>query len=215
MGRYYYDKKEEGDNLPKLSTSFLKKHGYFHPETVHKGGSITWTRSNYGGETKSSIGIVSSLVPFGGGRPFVKLNYTLTRRSTGEKEDFDYKVYLSDSACNYGGVRWWFICPLVKSGRPCNMRVGVLYLGGDYFGCRQCYNLTYASKNEFKMARQYPFSAITVERKAEALEQQIKRRYYGGKPTKKQRQLERLYSRLENIEPVDIEQLMMQMINKK
>jgi hypothetical protein len=32
-------------------------------------------------------------------------------------------------------------------GRPCNRRAGKLYLppGGRYFGCRQCYRLTYIS----------------------------------------------------------------------
>lgn len=47
----------------------------------------------------------------------------------------------------FGGTRWWFVCPLAVNGRPCERRVRKLYLprGGIYFGCRDCYNLTYES----------------------------------------------------------------------
>jgi len=47
----------------------------------------------------------------------------------------------------FGGIRWWFICPLIVEGRACQERVRRLHLppGGRYFGCRRCYNLTYES----------------------------------------------------------------------
>ncbi|MBW1787494.1 MAG: hypothetical protein JRK53_12855 [Deltaproteobacteria bacterium] len=46
-----------------------------------------------------------------------------------------------------GGKRWWFTCPLAGDGGGCLRRVGRLYLptGAVYFGCRQCYALTYES----------------------------------------------------------------------
>lgn len=58
-----------------------------------------------------------------------------------------YRVELTATPCNYGGVRLWFVCPLYIAGRACRRRVGRLYLppGGRYFGCRHCYNLTYVS----------------------------------------------------------------------
>jgi hypothetical protein len=45
---------------------------------------------------------------------------------------------------------FYFICPLVVNGRACRRRVAKLYLppGGEYFGCRHCYNLTYESCKE-------------------------------------------------------------------
>jgi hypothetical protein len=51
---------------------------------------------------------------------------------------------------HFGGLRWWGRCPLVRQGRPCRRRVGKLYvpLYDRYFGCRQCYGLTYQSAQE-------------------------------------------------------------------
>jgi hypothetical protein len=49
-----------------------------------------------------------------------------------------------------GGIRWWFLCPLMAEGSPCGRRVGKLYLppAGRYFGCRNCQQLTYTSCQE-------------------------------------------------------------------
>lgn len=75
--------------------------------------------------------------------PYVRLHYSLPR--TGER--LDYKVPLETTRPRLGGLRWWFVCPLVVNGRTCGRRVGKLYLppGGRYFGCRHCYDLTYES----------------------------------------------------------------------
>lgn len=48
--------------------------------------------------------------------------YTITR-STGEKDSLDYQVEVVATACNFGGERYWFICPLVKGGCRCGRRV--------------------------------------------------------------------------------------------
>jgi hypothetical protein len=59
----------------------------------------------------------------------------------------DYRINLTTSCPNFGGSRWWFLCPLVVAGRACSRRVRKLYLppGGRHFGCRHCYSLTYES----------------------------------------------------------------------
>jgi hypothetical protein len=61
-----------------------------------------------------------------------------------------YTVRLSTTVPRFGGVRWWFHCPIIDSGRYCGRRVGKLYMpfGGRYFGCRHCYDLTYRSRQE-------------------------------------------------------------------
>jgi hypothetical protein len=59
-------------------------------------------------------------------------------------EKFDYKIGLQTSSPNYGGKRWWFICPL----QGCSRRVANLYSSGTYYGCRHCLNLAYPSQNE-------------------------------------------------------------------
>jgi hypothetical protein len=56
-------------------------------------------------------------------------------------------IVLTSTATNFGGQRWWFVCPLRRDGVACKRRVRKLYLppGAEYFGCRTCYDLTYES----------------------------------------------------------------------
>src|SRR5262245_45903853 len=69
--------------------------------------------------------------------------YTVS--ATGEA--IDCRNQLVTTCLPSGGLRWWFICPLVTDDRSCRARVKKLYLppGGRYFGCRTCYGLTYTS----------------------------------------------------------------------
>jgi hypothetical protein len=71
---------------------------------------------------KSSVGIVVDVL----GEPYVKLNYTITDRDSGEKTDCDYKIGLTTTPYHFGGVRYWFICPLSRNGVPCGRRVGIV-----------------------------------------------------------------------------------------
>ena len=77
------------------------------------------------------------------------LTYAVTR-SSGEKHEVVVPVVLQTTHPHFGGLRWWFTCPLVVNGRPCRRRVGKLYLppNGLYFGCRHCYDLTCRSCQE-------------------------------------------------------------------
>ena len=76
--------------------------------------------------------------------------YTTTRRWKGEKIGSHYKIPLQTTRPHFGDYRWWLTCPLVVSGRPCLRGVQKLYIppGELYFGCRQCYGLTYRSCQE-------------------------------------------------------------------
>jgi hypothetical protein len=78
----------------------------------------------------------------------VVLNYR-HRRDGGEWESLDYAVTLDTTGCHYGGARHWFLCPAVGCGR----RVALLYLGGRYFACRNCYQLAYTSQREAQLDR--------------------------------------------------------------
>lgn len=66
------------------------------------------------------------------------------RKQGAEWEKLNYPVKLQTSVCYYGGVRYWFTCPLVGCGR----RVALLYLGDKYFACRRCYHLAYKSQRK-------------------------------------------------------------------
>ena len=85
------------------------------------------------------------------GRASLRLQYTF--KSTGEA--FDYRVPLQTTWPHFGGLRWWFTCPLVSNGRECRRRCEKLYLvpGGKYYGCRRCYDLAYQSQRENRSLR--------------------------------------------------------------
>ena len=188
MGRYHYNTKQEADGLNSISVAFLKKHRYFE-EGWHS-GSITWTRSSFWGESKSSIGVTTTIQKDTGS---LQLNYTITREND-DKESFNYSVGLVTTPCHFGGNRWWFVCPLVKSGVPCRKRVGKLYRAGDHFGCRHCYELTYESKNQNRRYKHKAmFDVLTMSDQIEKLEAEIQRPYYNGKPTRKYKKLLKLY----------------------
>ncbi len=138
MGRRSYSSRWTTEESKSISVKFLNEHHYFDGGV--RWGGMDWTRH---GEKTGSISFVVSTVE---GDEYVRFRYTQTDRHSGEKNDLDYKARLDSTPCNFGGRRWWFICPLVVNGRACNRRVGVLYLaGGRYFGCRHCQDLTYES----------------------------------------------------------------------
>ncbi|MHC4752129.1 MAG: hypothetical protein ACYTFW_19930, partial [Planctomycetota bacterium] len=128
------------------------------------------------------------------GDNYARLQYTITDRSSGEKTEYDYRIALTTTPCNFGGVRYWFVCPLYTNGIYCGRRVAKLYKapGAVYFGCRHCYDLSYESRNESRLGRPgglgYP---LTLECQIERLYGQIKRWTYRGKPTRKARKREK------------------------
>lgn len=143
MGRWSWSDRNTVEECLCIDIPWLSRHGYF---CGFKSGGIEWKNSL--GEVTSSVSIQVSVVGSFGGN-YVRLQYTQTGH-TGEKVELDYKVQLVSTPCNYGGVRYWFICPLVVNGEACRRRVVKLYLppGGRYFGCRHCFNLTYRSCKE-------------------------------------------------------------------
>ena len=134
------------------------------------------------------------------GNDYVRFQYTTADDNSGEKTEYDYKVRLTTTPCNLGGVRYWFVCPLSKSGVYCGRRVAKLYKapGANYFGCRHCYNLSYESRNGMRSGM---FGAIggvlRVEKQMEELRSQINRWTYQGRPTRKVRKLHALAQRME------------------
>jgi hypothetical protein len=78
----------------------------------------------------------------------MRLLYEYSTQSNWERERLDYEVLLEPTKCHFGGVRWWFLCPMMKDTARCGRRCGVLYFAGRYAGCRLCYDLTYESCQE-------------------------------------------------------------------
>jgi hypothetical protein len=109
------------------------------------GGSLVWR--NGAGEKVASIGYAWRTT---GAAGVLVLIYTI-RPGRDDARDFRYPVQLQITRPNFGGLRWWFTCPLITGGHKCSRRVGKLYLppGGLYFGCRHCYDLSYRSRQEW------------------------------------------------------------------
>jgi hypothetical protein len=89
--------------------------GIIKPETWRKGGWV-WSDARTGEET-SSIGYEVDTTDRA--RPWARLHYTFTQ--TGEK--IDYKIALQTTQPHFGGLRWWFTCPLVVNDTYCGRRV--------------------------------------------------------------------------------------------
>ena len=72
------------------------------------------------------------------------------KSGSGEWQKFEYPIELQSTSLPWGGLRWWFTCPLILGDDACGRRVAKLYLppGQRFFGCRHCYNLTYSSQQE-------------------------------------------------------------------
>lgn len=100
-------------------------------------GTWVWTDSETG-EQKASIGYHSNAWDLKDA--YLKLNYTLTNSG----KAMDYKIPLIATKAHFGGVRFWFKCPL--TGR----KASKLYLpyGATFFACRQAYGLKYASQSQ-------------------------------------------------------------------
>ena len=108
-------------------------------------GTLTWTNE----QTCEKVASMGFAVNTEVEPPWLRLHYSISTWQ-GEKIDCDYKVFLQTTRPNFGGLRWWFICPLSVNHQVCLRRVAKLYLppGGRYYGCRYCYNLTYKSCQE-------------------------------------------------------------------
>jgi len=145
MGRWSWSNKRTVEECKPISISVMAQGGAFEKGL---GNLYTYSWSNLRGEEVGSISYQVRRGP--AGEPYLQLSYTITNRSTKEKTPLDYSIQLTTTPCNFGGKRYWFICPLVVNGMSCRRRVGKLYLppNGKYFGCRLCYNLTYRSCQE-------------------------------------------------------------------
>ena len=141
MGRKPYSYRKTVEECWSISTVFFNQQMLFNGG--FKNTTMTWS---IGGNKTGSIGMFVSMFA---GNEHVRLYYTQTDRFTDKSKELDYRVRLVQTSCFYGGHRWWFLCPMTIDGNVCNSRVGVLYLGGgEYFGCRHCYDLTYLCQKE-------------------------------------------------------------------
>lgn len=107
-------------------------------------GSLSWTRNTQDENIATVSFTLNTLEEW---EEYLNLRYTLRREGQEEPLEVDMEISLETTKPHFGGLRWWFQCPLVIQGHSCMRRVRTIFLPrhGNYFGCRHCYNLTYHS----------------------------------------------------------------------
>jgi hypothetical protein len=120
----------------------LRRRGFF---TSHFGteGTYQWGRAGSGLDRSLSCTVVEMPAVAMG----LRLDYVVTDARSKTKHPMQYVVEVTSTPCRFGGRGFLLRCLLLRNGVPCEQRVRQLYLppGGQMFGCRHCYNLTYAS----------------------------------------------------------------------
>jgi hypothetical protein len=184
--------RNKAESTNRLSVFFLKEHSYLSQKESCNYGGIWWTR----GDWQNNINFLVATSNPENESPetsYAELIYTVTHNDTGEKVDMQYKVPLVTTLCNYGGRRYWFKCSLYKNGVYCGRRVGVIYSVGNYFGCRYCAGIAYQA--QFEGGR---FRLTVTEPDVEMALEEVKTKYYNGKPTRKYRRYLRLRDRMDD-----------------
>ncbi len=178
MGRRHYPtKKTEVESLIQLRISNLKTLGYL---SGRKLGGLSWQNNQWARHVGLSL------------EGYEDKTSRWIRLSSGTaQQPLDYHIKLETTTCYFGGVRYWFLCPIITEvGKNCGRRVAVLYKGGDYFGCRYCYNLTYASRTVNRRFPLYPsYQTLILDRQARYIARNTKRFVYAGKPTRQARRV--------------------------
>lgn len=72
----------------------------------------------------------------------VVLAYRHRRHGDAAWQDVEQPIRLDHTACTYGGMRTWWLCP------SCARRVAILYGAGKLYACRHCYQLAYSCQRE-------------------------------------------------------------------
>ncbi len=130
----------------------------------------------------------------------LRFMYAILAHGTNEKKDYNYIIPIVSTPCNYGGERWWFICPLVVDGRACHRRCRIVYMppGAKHFGCRECHRLTYESRQRHREAFYEGFEKPYME--AESAQKELSKARTRKKKEKIWQKLFRAQAELEGFE---------------
>jgi len=165
--------RETVEEHKKLSCHFLREHDYFQKGSK-RSGRIIWS---FNGTECGKILIETDMRSL---HPTIRFTYMIRSSPQDPWVEMDYTTNLLGVPCNFGGTRWYFQCHL------CMGRVAKLYDYRNYFCCRTCAGLSYNSCNENKRYRGGIWKFLTTMWGADDYYiNNVKRRYYRGKPTRK------------------------------
>lgn len=115
--------------------------------------------------------------------PYIQCIYKVTDEEGGAVS-YNYKILLTTTSCEFGGKRYWFLCP------QCTRRVGILYILDEYFVCRICTGLHYKSQSENRQSIHYPlFHLLDMAQRIDELLDKAKKLHYQGNMTRKYRRI--------------------------
>lgn len=162
-----------------IDIKFLKKFGYLDSGVSFKSWWLYWSLN---GQANGNIAIE---IKKGEREWHVRVHFTQTNRDW-EKKDFDYKIPLVTTPCNYWWVRWWFLCPCKWN------RCSILYFQSNgIFASRKTLDLCYEDQQRSREWRLFN-KIFPREHKAEELYKTIKYPYRNGKETRKYRQYKKI-----------------------
>ena len=191
-GRGVWNRKNRVDEVRSIDILDLQCKDVFS-----KGSALSWTTSwSRNGEVVASI---SYRVEAGENGPSgLCFIYTITDNYSGEKKDYNYIIPVVSTPCHFGGKRWWFICPLIVNGRSCQRRCRIVYMppGSEYFGCRECHQLTYESRQRHR--EKYYERFEKPYKTVESAQKQYEKARSWKKKEKIWRKLSRAYTAIEN-----------------
>ncbi len=173
MWRIYWTWKDSVEDYSKtIDIKFLKKYWYLDKWKTYQRWWLYWKRN---WEDNWNIWVE---VEKWGNRWYLRVFFTQTNFNW-EKKELDYKIPLVSTACNYWGVRWWFLC-------PCNWnRCSILYLQNNWiFASRETLGLCYEKQRRSKRWRDFD-KVFPDEYEAEKLYETIKYKFRNWKETRK------------------------------
>jgi hypothetical protein len=135
-GRHFrFDTRLYTEDFRNIDIREFNQKGWLNNRGVN---TLTW---NSRGEKLASVQfLVETPVQFPNEISSIRMKYNV-RKNGSAWQKLDYRINLTTTQCNYGGVRHWFSCP------DCNRRVCVLYCD-IMFKCRSCHELVHKSRNE-------------------------------------------------------------------
>lgn len=178
----------------KLDINYLirNKHIQFDKE-IHF--TLSWTN----GSEMAAVSIWNN------NETFLRLNYSITNKTSKEVKQFDYKIYFDTVKSNLGkGSNLYFLCP--QSGNRCK----ILYLcyGAEMFKCRNAYRhrIYYKTQIISKESRDNE-RFFNLERKINKLNKKRSAINYKGKQTKRKTNLFKLSCKKDFVDELRYKQL--------
>lgn len=147
FGSGRYGGRPTADASNRIDLAWMLRRGLAR-DGYYQAGTLSWSWGD--GSPAGNIGYSADMRD----PDYARLVLSYVRGKDDEREEVEQVVHLTHTQPNFGGRRWWMICPYRGH------RVGKLYMppGGDRFASRKAWQLGYHSQRI--AARDRPFEAM-------------------------------------------------------